>query len=417
MRAWMGLAAVVLVACPPGPVETTLDASTPGNSCDTSIWLDLPTDGGTLVVTGDGQGFSDHASCRWAHSESRREGGVGPDVVYRIRAPSPLVLEATIDGGTLDLGSWDCQLDCSDYALLPPRVGRPVERPSLRVAIPAGVHTLFAEAAAAYAMELRTHPLVPGETCDDPLVVSADAGAVSLELGRYFDESWPAAPLGCSFAVCSASAYVAFDTAEWVGVRAQVVREDTRLQVRVGTACSDPAASLEYQPVVLGPGRHFVGVRAEQVSVYGLSSTAAQLSLDVQQLIKGDRCEAPRALTLQATTPGTESAVVTGDTTAAFPTPGQVCGRTSNDVFFSFTLAGPSDLRAEVTTTASTFQPVLALLTGCSGAEAACITAAVPGAGATVTATALPAGTYLLSVNGVGATAGPYRLQVDVTSR
>lgn len=423
-----GALAVLLSACPPQPTpepdastpdaDVTLDASAPGNSCLSAIPLVLPIDGGVLVVTGDATGFADHATC----SPSRGLGppvGVGPDVLYRFTTTQPLALEAGIDGGTLHLGVGACEVNCGDFAL-GPRRGQPFNREALRVELPAGEHTLWAEAPGAYTFELRTRPLLHGETCADPIVVGPDAGTLHFEAADFFDEGWPAAPLGCTFNMCSASISVALVTTERAGLRTTVSSPVSGLFVQAMDGCDESFVTLEGEGRVLEPGTRLVALRMLETSALGRASYPVELTLNVLPLQPGDTCDAPVPLTLASADGGSAlTATVTGDTTNAFSSRGHTCGElTSNDVFFTFTLERPSDLLAEVTTTSATFQPALGLRPGtCEGLEASCAGAIVPGAGATLRGTALPVGTYFLPVRSVNGSAGPFRLQVDVTPR
>lgn len=421
--------ALVLFACTPTPsppdastmeadaAVTLADASVAGNSCTNALPLELPTDGGVLRVTGDATGFGDHAACSWRLGPPA---GLGPDVLYRFTTTRALALEAGIDGGTLHLGVGGCAVDCRDFEIAPHR-GSPFNRSSLELELPAGEHTLWAEAAGPYAFELRTRELLRGEHCDDPIEVGPDAGTLRLEAASYFDEGWPAAPLGCSFGTCSASISVVLVTTERAGLRTQLSSPVQELSVRAMRGCDETFVTWEREGVVLEPGRHHLEVRAQEFPSVQRSSYPVDLTLAVLPLAPGDTCEAPLALALESADGGAGvlSATASGDTALAFSSRNHSCGElTSNDVFFSLTLAQASDLKAEVTTTAATYRPALGLRSGsCVGGEATCATAVVPGAGATVTATALPAGPYFLSLRAADGSSGSYRLQVDVTPR
>lgn len=409
--------AVGLWACPAEvpPGGGALDATVPGNSCESAMSFELPDDGGLVSFSGDATGFADHTQCIRLRSANT---GEGPDVIYRFRAERPLALEARIDGGTLHVGDVSCVTDC-DSALLITRLSKPFNREHLTVSLEAGEHSLFAEAAGPYGFDVRTHPLAPGDRCDDPLVAAADAGpfAVDGNLAGYFDEDFPAAPLHSTFITRSADLFVALPAAGHSGVRTRLSGTDAGLpRLTLLAKCGDKFPLWDgRQDFVIGPGTSVLRAWTE-TSDQDVRSLPFHLELEVVPLEPGDRCEAPFPLAFTADG-GVEVATLTGDTASWFPTRFATCGDGfSGDVYAEFTLSAPRNLAAVVSTSTAGFLPVLGLRAGaCSTREAMCESAAIVGAGASLTAAALPAGRYVLTLGSANRVNGAFALTVTLS--
>lgn len=417
MRGWIVLGAVVtgalgcVVPPPPGP----LDASVPGNSCESAMRFELPVDGGLVSFSGDATGFGDHAQCIRPRSPWT---GVGPDVIYRFSSGWPLALEARIDGGTLHVGDVGCVTDC-DSALLVYRLSKPFHREHLMVSLEAGEHSLFAEAEGAYGVEVRTRPLAPGDRCTEPLVAAADAGAFVLEanLVDYYDEAFPASPLLSSFVSRSADLFVALSAPEHSGVRTRLSGTDAGLpRLTLLAKCGDDLPQWDgRQDFVIAPGTSMLRAWTETSDEHA-RELPFHLELEVLPLAPGDRCETPVPLAF-TTDGGVEVATLEGDTASWFPTRFATCGDGfSGDLYAEFTLSAPRTLAAVVSTTTTTFRPVLGLRSGaCTAREALCESAAFVGAGASLTATALPAGRYMLTLGGANRVNGTFALTVTLS--
>jgi cysteine-rich repeat protein len=93
------------------------------------------------------------------------------------------------------------------------------------------------------------------------------------------------------------------------------------------------------------------------------------------------------------------------------------CGASAPDAVYAVTLAHTSDLRASATSNSGGFDLSLSLLGApcATGAEVTCADAAGAGAGESLVARDLPAGTYHVVVGGYGVSdVGPYTLALDL---
>jgi len=403
---------LIFAACPSSAPQ--LDASVPGNSCESAISFELPLDGGEIAVTGDTTGFADHAVC--VNGRTRAEGGRGPDVIHRFTLSEPAAVEATIEGGTLHLGSAGCEVNCANFSILTSNTHPvPFDRTELLVKVPAGESTLIAEAEGPYVFRARRRLLLAGDDCTAPLM--ADGGVFLLErdLGQYFVETSNTS-LDCPGPGCAADLFVGVDVSVPSALRV-AASTDAGIELLVEKAAcgtSSPAVNARpsYSSVELPPGLH-------AVSITGRSSTRVRgevpvrVELEVWPLPPGDSCDQPLQLVFAADG-GAELATASGDTRLDVPSVvASPCASGSNDVVLAFTLAAPRSLSAVVTTSTPTYRPALALRAGrCTGSDAVCDQATVAGAGATVSATALPAGAYFLWLGGAGRTSGTWSLEV-----
>jgi hypothetical protein len=119
------------------------------------------------------------------------------------------------------------------------------------------------------------------------------------------------------------------------------------------------------------------------------------------------------------TGPGT-SARVGGDTSTASSEGQASCGGGGSDVFYSFTLSTAATVTATVTPSTSGLTPVVSIVSACgfvSSNERACV-AGVAGSGATATAATatLQPGTYLVNVDSVTGSSGPFTLSLSAVT-
>ena len=418
MKRLSAVLGLVFAACPARGPEL-LDASVAGNACESTLALALPSDGSELAVTGDTTGFADHAVC--VNQRTGAEGGRGPDVIYRFTTPEPVAVQASIEGGTLHLGSASCEVNCANFSsLTAPGHPVPFDRQELLVKVPAGESTLIAEAAGPYVLHARRRPVLAGDDCAAPLMAALDAGAFVLErdLGEYFVETSNTS-LDCPGLECAADLFLGVSVAVPSAMRV-VASTDAGIELRVEeAACASAAAGgsarPSYSSAELSPGTHAVSVTGKSNGrVRG--AVSLRLELEVWPLPPGDSCDQPLQLAFAADG-GTEVASASGDTRLDVPSvPESRCAPGSNDVVLAFTLSAPRSLYAVVTTSTPTYRPALALRAGrCTASDAACDAAQVAGAGAQVTATALPAGAYFLWLGGVGRSSGSWSLEVRLT--
>ena len=152
----------------------------------------------------------------------------------------------------------------------------------------------------------------------------------------------------------------------------------------------------------LAPGPHFLWVDAAN-STPGLYNLTAKISTPGA----GDTCANAAPLTF---TNG--MATVTGDTSTFFHDSTQSCASgTSPDGVYTFTTTGVQNLRVDVTTTSSTYQPVVSLRQAtCTGTSLACGIAPTAGGTGSIAYGSLPAGTYYLWVDGANNTAGAFTM-------
>jgi hypothetical protein len=149
-------------------------------------------------------------------------------------------------------------------------------------------------------------------------------------------------------------------------------------------------------------GTYFLWVDAAD-SMPGLYNITAKISTPGV----GDACAAPAALTF---TNGMAS--VTGNTATSFHDSSGTCaGGTSPDAVYTFTTTATQNLRVDVTTTTSTYQPVVYLRSAsCTGTQLACGIAPTAGGTGSIAYGSLPAGTYYLWVDGANNTSGAYTM-------
>jgi hypothetical protein len=144
-----------------------------------------------------------------------------------------------------------------------------------------------------------------------------------------------------------------------------------------------------------------------------LAPIERSLSVSVVPMALGDACDAPVPLDVEVDDGGVETAHAAGDLASAGSRLQSSCiGPDVRDVFYLLRLAQPRDLVARLTTSTPAAMPKLELRTSCDFTPlTACATAALPGAGAQLSATALPAGDYLLRIGN----AGVWNLHVTLT--
>jgi hypothetical protein len=149
-------------------------------------------------------------------------------------------------------------------------------------------------------------------------------------------------------------------------------------------------------------GTYFLWVDAVD-SMPGLYNITAKISTPGV----GDTCAAPAALTF---TNGMAS--VTGNSATLFHDSAGTCaGGTSPDAVYTFTTTATQNLRVDVTTTTSTYQPVVYLRSAsCTGTQLACGIAPTAGGTGSIAYGSLPPGTYYLWVDGANNTSGAYTM-------
>lgn len=406
-----------------GPFRLTvrLDPPLPGDACGTAQPLAF-ADAGTafFASTQDTtQGLFDDVrpSC---------DGTASPDRVYTFTTASLLSLRATVaplDAGyqpVVLLRQGSC-LSASERACAKAAAAGATADLSAG-SLPAGTWQLWVDGAGGGAgpfslsAQLTTPP--PGEAC---------AGAEPLFLDGGTDEAVGGTLLGYasdSTASCGGAAQPdrvwRFSTTETMNLRARLSPqgpEEAVLYLRSygclggeracarGTAVSG-GALLEV--AALPQADHWLWVDSSSPDAGAFTLTATLSPPPV-----GDACPAPRFLALSDGTDG-GSAQVAGDTTALFGNTA-ACSGTGPDEVWSFSIAAPRVLTAAVTPLSSGFRPAVSVRSFCtSSTSAACGLSPAAGAPANISVSTLPAGTWYLWVDGVGATRGAYTLQVDL---
>jgi hypothetical protein len=197
------------------------------------------------------------------------------------------------------------------------------------------------------------------------------------------------------------------------------------VSVRAACAAASSELGCQAQAVVAAaqvtlndqlPGTYFVWVDSADGT-----DGAFQLEVTAVPVVENDVCGGVQALTFTG-----DTATATGDT--SFATNGNVPGDqtpscsdsargTGRDVVYAFTLTEARDVTVAVTPTgvSPSFQPVVSVRTSCADAsratERGCVSP-LAAAQARLTLVNLPAGTYVVWVDGALDTAGPFQLEV-----
>jgi hypothetical protein len=167
-----------------------------------------------------------------------------------------------------------------------------------------------------------------------------------------------------------------------------------------------PGSVVSIDIPVLPTGIYFLWVEA-------LGSTGSgSYSLSVLATAPpGDTCASPNTLTFSGA-----AANITADTSTYANDGTATCTNASGaDVFFRFTNPATQNFTAAVSTQSATYRPAVYLLDTCGAASLACSAAPSDGASAIVSHPSLPAGDYLVVVDGVLSSAGPFELSASLT--
>lgn len=426
-----------------GPFEVTvrLEPPGPGEVCDTALPLEFPNGdlGGSVTVEGDTTEFFD----TFASSCSRGGAGtVSRDVVYGftitetmnlrvgISTPSstfkPSVFHASRVGDTCGYDSRLCayvpqfaQDEIGDYAALPP-----------------GEHFLVVDAPGVhvgpYSLTAKLMPIVPGESCDDPLPLTLVNG--EARVNDSIENWFPDETGSCQSLTSGEDAVYSFTTNGPRYVRATVTTDAPTsdftpgLYLSSGTCRSteiDCAQSTDSSTASIAArvdaGSHFLvvdsGLRKHGKGDY-------QLDVFVGDPPQGDSCADPIPLMLSNGAAG-GTAVVEGDTTLFTGTLTPSCGGSpasplGRDVVYSFTTDRTLNLSATLKPgTMGGWDGTLSLRsTSCTSPTPAetCVSGAGPLTPKTLNRDALPAGTHYLVVdNSQNARGRTYELEVSLT--
>lgn len=404
-----------------GAVDAGLDPSTPGNSCDSAIEVLLPDDGGEVVISGDTTGFENHIYCAIGLS-AFPPGGLGPDVIYRFTAPGRRGLSAVITGGSLSLSQ-----SCPSSNICPyyrETTRRPVFQGLIHEIVTGPVYVV-ADAASQYTIRAHSQPVAAGDTCDPPITVSLDGGSAVFEgdlLNYYYSGSHdaidcqnrlPEVPdLAIAVPVPAASRLTA-QLSKDGGLGAQLTLLGTGTGCELGCFVGRPPRE-RLDTGELTAGTWFIAVSGTTGFAYG-QPEPFRIDFAVQPLARGDACENPLTLTFEADA-GSEFASTSGDTSAAIASGSSDCGAASPDLNYAFTLSQRRNLTATLTATTGAYRPALGLRSSCAATAGVCDVAAFAGAGARISATALPPGDYLLWVGAApNGGSGAFTLDVALT--
>ena len=250
-----------------------------------------------------------------------------------------------------------------------------------------------------------------GDSCAGPIPLaftSSEVNVVASTIGSTNDES--ATCGGASgldnvfrFDLTAASNFEVTATPKTAGMQPIVYLQTSCVGSDLGCAAAPSAGADAFLRMGgLATGTHYLWVDGANATP-GLYNFTARLSMPGM----GDTCALASPLTF---TNG--MATATGDTSTLFHDGSGTCASgTAPDAVYTFTTTSVQNLRVDVTTTSSTYQPVVYLRsTTCTGGQLACGIAPTAGGTGTLQYGSLPIGTYYLWVDGSGSTAGPFTL-------
>jgi hypothetical protein len=288
--------------------------------------------------------------------------------------------------------------------------------------LPIGTYYLWVDGVAGTAGPFTMTALLgtpaPGDTCAlaQPLTFTSGMATATGNTSTWFHDSTGT----CATGTAPDGVYT-FTTSAVQDLRISVSTTTSTYQPAVylrSTSCT--GTQLGCGTAIAAGGTATLDVGALPIGTYylwidGVGNTAGAYTLNASLTnpLPGDHCTNTTPLVFTS-----GMAMASGDTAMMFNDGSGTCASgTAPDAIYSFTTTAVEDLRVTVTTTTSTYQPVVYLRSAtCTGTQLACSTALTPGAMATLAVGGLPIGTYYLWIDGVGTTAGAYSLTATLTA-
>ncbi|HEY5924719.1 MAG TPA: hypothetical protein VIV11_23730, partial [Kofleriaceae bacterium] len=396
---------------PDGPrADAPIDAPTLHDTCAGATTLTFAN--GFAIATASTVGAADDtaASC----------GGTGgPDVVYRFTTPmvGTLLVDVRPSQGSgravVSLRS-DCGNAATEFGGCVAAASAGGGMLQVMRGLGAGTYYLWIDSAdgttGQFDVSLQL-TVAAGDSCAGPIPIAFTAAEVNVAASTVGSTNDESATCGGSsgldnvfrFDLAAASNFEVTATPRTTGMQPLVYLQTTCGASDLGCAAAPSAganAFLRMGGLAMGP--HFLWVDGVS-STPGLYNFTARLAMPGM----GDTCALATPLTF---TNG--MATATGDTSTLFHDGAGTCASgTAPDAVYTFTTSTVQNLRVDVSTTSSTYQPVVYLRsTTCTGGQLACAIAPTAGGTGTLQYGSLPVGTYYLWVDGAANTAGPFTL-------
>jgi hypothetical protein len=399
-------------------------SAAPGATCASAVELSMS--GGSATATGNTEGVGDE-------SEGSCGGAGGTDLVYKLTTPSV---------GTLRVAVKPTAASSNFKPVLYLRTscdGATSERPGACAAnpnaggsasmvlpkLPAGTYFVVVDSASGSngAFELTAALGVDGgDSCDSPIPLTFTQGTATgsgtLEGFADHDSTTQCGGVGNDLVYTFELAQTSNFELELSPRSADLtmvanLRSGTCTGTSVGCKQATVGGSALLRQSGLAAGTYFLFIDSGN-SLTGPFTFTAKTWVPVE----GELCSAPRPLTFSNGNAG-GTASDTGDLTPMFNDTFGTCAAagTSPDRVYSFTTGATLDLRATMSTSESSFRPLLYLRNStCAGSERSCAIAPAAGQNALLKSSALPAGTYFLFADGAVNTTGPYSLSVELNA-
>jgi hypothetical protein len=152
--------------------------------------------------------------------------------------------------------------------------------------------------------------------------------------------------------------------------------------------------------------------------VDGASGTSGSFTLEIMTYDApkpGDTCTDAQPLAFSGGS-ASASGDTTGYTDTVNTTTATCSSLTGGDMFFTFSNPTTQNFTVTVTPQSSTHRPAVYLRSTCTGSTLSCATAPSTGSAVTLSYPNLPAGNYVLVVDGASGSAGPFSLSAQLSS-